>query len=152
MDAIKQAKKVTLATLDRDAYRRYPLLVQAQIKGALVCLATEAEGDKWYGSDKATKNAIKAFERVYTDSRLEDDHKYVFRLAEEGLILIAIYDKDGKEDLGQLITLGAMGEFTTPKVYPANLTPEDAVAIAKADGAIGLFIHFYDGTYASLKV
>lgn len=152
MDAIKKAKKLTLKTLDRKAYQTYPLLAQAHIEGDLVALATEPEGDKWYGSKTAVKKAQEQFERVYTDSSLEDDHQYIFRHSDEGLILIAILDSNGKEDLGQIITLGAMGEFTTPKVYPANLSPEDACTLAKADGAVGLFVHFFDGTYGVIKV
>lgn len=151
MDNLRKPKTITLKTLDRKAYRTYPLMVQAWVQGELVSMTKKADGNNlWAGSNVAS--AQEQYETAHDDMYLDDNCTYVFRQSDEGLVLVAVYDADSKEDMGQLITLGATGEFTTPKLYQASLTPEDAVTLAKADGAKGLFIHFFDGSYAILKV
>ncbi len=152
MDDIKKAKKLTLKTLDRTAYRKYPLMVQALVEGELASMTVKPDGNTWAGNKASVAKAQEIYERLHDDTYLDENYTYVFRLAEDGIVLVAVYNEAGVEDMGQLITLGNTGEFTTPKLYPASLTPEDAVTLAKADGAIGLSLHFFDGSYGILKV
>lgn len=152
MQAIKDAKLVTIETLNHAGYRTYPLLIQALVEGELVSMTVKPEGNIWNGDAKAVGEAKEIYGRLYDDTYLDDDHTYVFRLAEDGIVLVAIYDETGKENMVQLITLGSTGEFVTPKLYPASLIPKDALGLAKIDGAKGLSIHFFDGTVQTLKV
>lgn len=152
MDEITNAKKVTPDTVDLKKAGKYPLLVQAHVEGKLVKMYYNNAEREWFGDEPDVEKAKEIYERLHDDMYLEDNHSYVFKLTDEGLICIAVlYGKDGAEDFGQIITLGLMGELTTPKLYNASDMVERAVQNAKEDEAKGLLLHYYDGTYELLQ-
>lgn len=150
---LKKAQVITVDQADRTKWGTYPLMLQAYIEGDMATFVNDPAGERWLGNKSVREKAKELFDQVGDSTYMDDHYSYAFIVSEsEGLVCIACFDAGGKEDLGQIITLGATGEFTTPKLYPATLTPEQVLEQAKEDGAAGILVHYHDGTYAILKV